>query len=126
MKEFMELLKAWLTPTTNVDLLIAKTQRSLSQRTLMLIAGVILLMILLPKPLDPLVKDILLLLVGGLVGNWGAQNQFWYGRPRTSGVPDPSAPGTTVESNTRIVQQTPAAPQPADSTVSSQTTGEGK
>lgn len=98
----------------SVDSLIARTQRSLSNRTLVVIAGVLAALFLLP--VDQGVRDLLLLVLGALLGGYASQNQFWYGRPRGAGVPDPVA--TTITTSTppppavptTTITTTPVAP----------------
>jgi hypothetical protein len=90
----------------NIDFLIARTQRSLSNRTLIVIAGVLAALFLLK--VDSGVRDLLLLVLGALLGGYASQNQFWYGRPRGAGVPDPSLTETkTTETKTIETKTTP-------------------
>ncbi len=113
---------------SNVDLLIGRTQRNLSLYTLGIIAFVAYLLFLGPK-LDATVEKLLFTILGGLLTAWAMQNTFWFGRPRSAGVPDPNAPGTTVESSLNIKQTTPAAPVaplPGDSAALSAKDGDGK
>lgn len=81
----------------NIDLLIARTQRSHSNGTLLLIYGVIAGLFLLPA-IDSAVEKLLIFVLGGLVNNWASQNNFWFGRPRGAGVPDPVS--TTITTTT--------------------------
>lgn len=91
----------------SIDGLIARTQRSLSNRTLIVIAGVLAALFLLK--VDSGVRDLLLLVLGALLGGYASQNQFWYGRPRGAGVPDPVA--------TTITTSTQPPPQPQTTTI---------
>ncbi len=126
---FWEYLDARAKRPVNLDYLIGKTQRTLSLYTLAIIAFVAYLLFLGPK-LDATVEKLLFTILGGLLTAWAMQNTFWFGRPRSAGIPDPSAPGTTVESSTVITQRTPAAaPAPVDTAGSaalSPTPGESK
>jgi hypothetical protein len=114
---FWEYLDARAKRPVNLDLLIGRTQRQLSQLTLVIIAFVGILLFLGPK-LDATVEKLLFTILGGLLTAWAMQNTFWFGRPRSAGIPDPTAPGTTVESNLNIKQVTPAVPveEPGTST----------
>lgn len=94
----------------NLDLLIGQTQRSISRWTLVVIAGVLAALFLLPT-IDPIVEKLLFVVLGALMSNWATQNGFWYGRPRAAGVPDPSLTETkTTETKTT---QTTTLPNPA-------------
>jgi hypothetical protein len=105
-----EYLHARATRNANIDLLIGRTQRSISTGTLWVIAGVLAALLFL-EGVDAVVKDLLLLVLGALLGGWASQNQFWFGRPRGAGVPDPSLTETkttetkTVETKTAPVIQ---------------------
>lgn len=92
----------------NIDGLIARTQRSLSNRTLMVIAGVLAALFLL-EGVDSVVKDLLLLVLGAVLGGWASQNQFWFGRPRGAGVPDPSLTETKTTETKTVETKTAAA-----------------
>lgn len=98
----------------SIDGLIARTQRSLSNRTLVVIAGVLAALFLLK--VDSGVRDLLLLVLGALLGGYASQNQFWYGRPR-GGVPDPVSTTITTtsprppEPQTTTITTTPVTPQ---------------
>lgn len=81
----------------NIDLLIARTQRSISTRTLTVIALVLAGLFTLPT-IDPIVEKLLFVVLGALMSNWATQNGFWYGRPRGAGIPDPVA--TTITTTT--------------------------
>jgi hypothetical protein len=90
-----------------IDLLIARTQRSISRWTLFVIAGALAGVFLLPA-IDPAVEKLLIFILGGLVTNWATQNGFWFGRPRGAGVPDPSLTETkTTETKTIETKTTP-------------------
>jgi hypothetical protein len=106
---FFDYLNAREQRGMNLDYMIGRTQRQLSQLTLLIIAFVGVLLFLGPK-LDATVEKLLFTILGGLLTAWAMQNTFWFGRPRSAGIPDPTAPGTTVESSTTIKQVTPAAP----------------
>jgi hypothetical protein len=115
----LEYLNARAIRNANLDLLIGRTQRSLSGGTLLVIAGVIFA-IFQVRAIDQLVKEILIFILGGLLNNWATQNGFWYGRPRGAGVPDPALTETkviekkTVETETKTAAApiTPAEPAP--------------
>lgn len=85
-----------------VDKLIANTQRNVTYLYMALFAAAIAGLIFLPKPLDDSVKTILITMLGILGTLVTMQNQFWFARPRSAGVPDPtvitttSPPGQTV------------------------------
>jgi hypothetical protein len=119
----LEYLNARAVRNANLDLLIGRTQRSLSNGTLLVIAGVIYA-IFQVREIDQLVKEILIFILGGLLNNWATQNGFWYGRPRGAGIPDPSLTETkitekkTIETETKtaaapIIPAEPVAPTPA-------------
>lgn len=96
----------------SIEGLIARTQRSLSNRTLVVIAGVLAALFLLK--VDSGVRDLLLLVLGALLGGYASQNQFWYGRPRGGGVPDPVSTTITTTSpsppQTTTITTTPVSP----------------
>lgn len=92
----------------SIDGLIARTQRSLSNLTLMVIAGVLAALFLL-EGVDSVVKDLLLLVLGAVLGGWASQNQFWFGRPRGAGVPDPSLTETKTTETKTVETKTAAA-----------------
>lgn len=99
----------------NIDLLIARTQRSISTRTLTVIALVLAGLFTLPT-IDPIVEKLLFVVLGALMSNWATQQGFWYGRPRGAGVPDPVATTITTTSPpppaipTTTITTTPVAP----------------
>lgn len=97
---FWEFLNARQARNTNVDLLIARTQRNVSVFTLTIIAGVAYALFLGPK-LDPTVEKLLFTVLGGLLTAWAMQNTFWFGRPRAAGIPDPTT--TTLRQTTELV-----------------------
>lgn len=112
---FWEYLNARAVRNANTDLLIAQAQRAISARTLLIIAGVIATLLFMPlvtdKPIDPVVEKLLYVVLGGLITNWAGQNQFWYGRPRAGGIPDPSGQVTTTREDpdgTKTVTSMPA------------------
>lgn len=105
---FWDYLNARATRNANVDVLIGRTQRNLSFVVLLVMAWVVWSLFLGPK-LDPTVEKLLFTVLGGLLSTLAMQNTFWFGRPRQAGIPDPTAPGTVVESNLNIKQVTPPA-----------------
>lgn len=105
-----EYLNARATRNTSIDLLIARTQRSISTQTLWLIAAVCFALFALPiigLAIDPTIEKLLLVVLGALMSNWATQNGFWYGRPRGAGVPDPALTETKT-TETKTVETTTA------------------
>jgi hypothetical protein len=83
----------------SIDLIIARTQRLITVLTLALIAGVVVA-IFIVTDISATVEKILIFILGGLMGGYATQSQFWYGRPRAAGVPDPSVTTTTSTTET--------------------------
>jgi hypothetical protein len=79
-----------------LDHLIAKTQRNITYVYCGLFGGALAALIFLKKPLDESTKTILITLLGVLGTLITMQNQFWFARQRTAGVPDPS-PTTVIQ-----------------------------
>ncbi len=83
---------------TDLDMLIGRAQRNISAATLALVGGVVVALLFLPlftpDPIDPTVEKLLYLILGALVSTLSSQNQFWFGRPRNAGVPDPASSGS--------------------------------
>lgn len=107
----LEYLNARAARNTSIDLLIARTQRSISTQTLWLIAGVSFALFALPVfgfAIDPTVEKLLLVVLGALMSNWATQNGFWYGRPRGAGIPDPSL--TESKTTATTTTETKTAP----------------
>jgi hypothetical protein len=102
-----EYLNARAQRNSQIDLLIGRTQRSISTGTLWVIAGVLAALLFL-EGVDAVVKDLLLLVLGALLGGWASQNQFWFGRPRGAGVPDPSL--TEIKTTETKTTETTTAP----------------
>lgn len=95
-----------------LDNFIARTQRNLSYVDRVLFAVVIgglMLSPFIPKPFDEWLQNILLIMVGALIGQVTQQNQFWYMRQRSTGIPDPSV--TTVKQVTEVTT-TPTPDKP--------------
>lgn len=111
-----EYLNARAARNTSIDLLIARTQRSISTMTLYVIAGVLFALLVLPTfgiEVDPTVEKLLLVMLGALTSNWATQNGFWYGRPRGAGIPDPSlTESKTTATTTTETKTAPLVPQP--------------
>ena len=100
---------------TELDLLIAKAQRNLSAATVVILVIVLGLLFVPPlfgaPPIDPTVEKLLFVILGGVLGNYAAQNQFWFGRPRQAGIPDaPQSVGPVRNVETMNV----TAPAPAN------------
>jgi len=99
----------------NMDQLIAETQRNITYAYCILFAAVVAALLFLPKPLDDSTKTLLITLLGVLGTLITMQNQFWFARSRTAGIPDPATTTTTTETpnatTTTTVQPlaTPAA-----------------
>lgn len=107
----LEYLNARATRNTSIDLLIARTQRSISTTTLLIIAGVLFALLGLPIfgiTVDSTVEKLLLVMLGALTSNWATQQGFWYGRPRGAGVPDPSL--TESKTTATTTTETKTAP----------------
>lgn len=79
-----------------LDHLIARTQRNITYAYWALFGGALAALIFLKKPLDESTKTILITLLGVLGTLITMQNQFWFARQRTAGVPDPS-PTTVIQ-----------------------------
>jgi hypothetical protein len=107
----LEYLNARAIRNANLDLMIGHTQRDISRGTLILIAGVFYALFMGPK-LDPLAEKLLLVVLGGLVTAWASQNQFWFGRPRGAGIPDPSLTETKITEKKTIETETKTAAAP--------------
>ena len=90
---------------TPLDLLIARTQRHLTFIYWLLFAAVLGALIFVPRPLDDSVKTLLITMAGILGTLVTMQNQFWFARQRTAGVPDPT---TTTTTTTKIDPGPPA------------------
>lgn len=90
-----------------IALLIANTQRNLTYVYWLLFAGVIGILLFLPRPLDESIKTLLITMAGILGTLVTMQNQFWFSRNRTSGVPDPATTTTRTESLTTPTNPTP-------------------
>lgn len=81
------------------DIIISRTQRNVTYLLLLIVAGMVVLLIFLPKPLDETVKVILTSAITALVSICTMQATFWYGRPRGGGIPNPET--TTTETTTK-------------------------
>lgn len=95
-----------------LDDLIARTQRTITYAYCALFAGAIAALLFLPKPLDDSTKTLLITLLGVLGTLITMQNQFWFARSRTAGIPDPVTTTTTTETpnaTTTTTIQPPAA-----------------
>ncbi len=99
---------------TDLDMLIGRAQRNISAATLALVGSVVIALLLLPLitkvPIDPTVEKLLYLILGAVVSNLASQNQFWFGRPRSAGVPDPAS---TVNQVAQVEHMTVEAPKSA-------------
>jgi len=93
---------------TQLDLLIARTQRNNTYLYALIFVLSISLLIFLPDPSE-VAKTILIASSATLGTILIMQNQFWYGRPRGAGIPDPVT--------TTITTQTPPPPAPQTTTV---------
>lgn len=101
---------------TQLDILIGQTQRNITYVYAGIFVLSIGLLIFLPNPSE-VAKTILIGSSATLGTILIMQNQFWYGRPRGAGVPDPVT--------TTITTQTPPPPAPQTTTVTtSPVTGE--
>ncbi len=80
-----------------LDALIARTQRNITYGYCVLFAAAIAALLFLPKPLDDSTKTLLITLLGVLGTLITMQNQFWFARSRTAGIPDPATTTTTTE-----------------------------
>lgn len=103
---------------SELDLLIGKSQRDLSRATLVILVVVLGLLLVPPMfgapPINQTVENILLVILGGVLGGYAAQNQFWFGRPRSAGVPDPiPAQIGTIERADKVVTAA-TAPSPSE------------
>lgn len=99
---------------TELDKLIAHTQRNVTYAYWVLFAVVIGTLIFLPRPLDESIKTLLITLAGILGTLVTFQNQFWFARSRTAGVPDPTTTTTTTEVKTPST--TPGVTEPTTTT----------
>lgn len=106
---FWEYLNARAMRNANLDLMTGHAQRDLSRGTLLVIAGVLYALFLGPN-LDALAEKLLLVMLGGLVTAWAGQNQFWFGRPRSAGIPNPETTTTTTTTQQTTVPTPPAQP----------------
>lgn len=104
-----EYLNARAIRNANLDLMTGHAQRDLSRGTLLVIAGVLYALFLGPN-LDALAEKLLLVMLGGLVTAWAGQNQFWFGRPRGAGIPNPETTTTTTTTQQTTVPMPPAQP----------------
>lgn len=111
---FWEYLNARAVRNASTELLIGRTQRSISVWTLVVVAGV-LAAIFAVNGVDPLVKEILIFVLGGIMNNWATQTNFWYGRPRGAGIPDPTNTETTTKETKTVETETKTSP-PAPTT----------
>jgi hypothetical protein len=93
---------------TTLDLLIARTQRNNTYLYAFIFVLSISLLIFLPDPSE-VAKTILIASSATLGTILIMQNQFWYGRPRGAGIPDPMT--------TTITTQNPPPPAPQVTTV---------
>lgn len=96
---------------SQLDLLIAQTQRNNTYVYAFIFVLSIGLLVFLKDPSE-VAKTILIASSATLGTILIMQNQFWYGRPRGAGVPDPSTTTTTTETpdatTTTTVQSSPA------------------
>jgi hypothetical protein len=101
---------------SQLDLLIAQTQRNNTYLYAGIFVASIGLLIFLKDPSE-VAKTILIASSATLGTVLIMQNQFWYGRPRGAGVPDPATTTTTTETpnatTTTTVQRAPAGPDTA-------------
>jgi hypothetical protein len=93
---------------TQLDILIGQTQRNITYVYAVIFVLSIGLLIFLPNPSE-VAKTILIASSATLGTILIMQNQFWYGRPRGAGIPDPVT--------TTITTQTPPPPAPQTTTV---------
>jgi hypothetical protein len=103
----------------SLDDLIAQTQRNLSYFDRVLFAVILILLGLTPlmgKPYDEWLQNILLIMVGALIGHLTNQNQFWFMRQRVSGVPDPTATTTTTTTPNPAIVRTTTTGEPNETT----------
>jgi hypothetical protein len=100
---------------TQLDLLIARTQRNNTYLYALIFVLSISLLIFLPDPSE-VAKTILIASSATLGTILIMQNQFWYGRPRGAGIPDPVT--------TTITTETPSPPAPQTTTVTLTPTGD--
>jgi hypothetical protein len=100
---------------TQLDLLIARTQRNNTYLYALIFVLSISLLIFLPDPSE-VAKTILIASSATLGTILIMQNQFWYGRPRGAGIPDPVT--------TTITTETPQPPAPQTTTVTLTPTGD--
>lgn len=91
-----------------LDLFIARTQRNTTYLYACIFVLSIGLLIFLPNPSE-VAKTILIASSATLGTILIMQNQFWYGRPRGAGIPDPVT--------TTIKTETPPPPAPQTTTV---------
>lgn len=85
-----------------LDRYIASTQRWVTVLYAMLFVASLMLLLFLPRPLDDTVKTVLIGATTALSSVLMMQNTFWFGRPRASGVPDPTFPATDAITTTEI------------------------
>jgi hypothetical protein len=100
---------------TQLDLLIGQTQRNITYVYAVIFVLSIGLLIFLPSPSE-VAKTILIASSATLGTILIMQNQFWYGRPRGAGIPDPVT--------TTITTQTPQPPAPQTTTVTTTPIGD--
>ncbi len=93
-----------------LDRYIASTQRWLTVLYALLFSASLLLLVVLPKPIDDAIKTVLTSSTTMFGSILMMQNTFWFGRPRAAGVPDP---GTSTETTTTTSQTTPATTESA-------------
>lgn len=93
---------------TQLDILIGQTQRNITYVYAVIFVLSIGLLIFLPNPSE-VAKTILIASSATLGTILIMQNQFWYGRPRGGGIPDPVT--------TTITTETPPPPAPQTTTI---------
>lgn len=104
---------------TTLDQMIANTQRNVTYLYALIFVASIALLIFLPNPSE-VAKTILIASSATLGTILIMQNTFWYGRPRSAGVPDPTTIQTTTtgeppNASTTTIVTTAAAPADAGS-----------
>jgi len=84
----------------DLDLLIAKAQRSITYLYWFLFAVSLGGLLFLPKPIDDSIKTLLLMMLGALITLITQQSSFWFARQRAAGVPDPTTTTTSTTTTT--------------------------